>query len=253
METRSSLPPAEPGIPQQGTVDRGVYTIGPPEPVTVDPASLDDPKVLQMLSTEHWSLLATRSMSWNESFSRAGMFLTLLSGTTVALALVAQATAFGDNFSVFALLILPVVLYIGTATYVRLVEINNEDLVWVRGMNRLRKAYLELDAGLAPHFITGTGEDPEGIMRTYGAPMDGSAFLHGLVTTPTTIAIVNAAIAAVLLGIVALRLGQLVGTAAIVGVITFLLVFGLEAWHGYRAFAMATYGRLARNLQEGSK
>lgn len=226
---------------------------GPPQAAPTQPDAAERALRAQLLATEHWSLLATRSMSWNESFSRAGMFLTLLSGTTVALALVAQATAFGDNFSVFALLILPVVLYIGTATYVRLVEINNEDLVWVRGMNRLRKAYLELDAGLAPHFITGTGEDPEGIMRTYGAPMDGSAFLHGLVTTPTTIAIVNAAIAAVLLGIVALRLGQLVGTAAIVGVITFLLVFGLEAWHGYRAFAMATYGRLARNLQEGSK
>ncbi|MGH2382539.1 MAG: hypothetical protein ACRDG7_15155 [Candidatus Limnocylindria bacterium] len=27
---------------------------------------------LQILSTEHWSLLASRSLAWNESFSRAG-------------------------------------------------------------------------------------------------------------------------------------------------------------------------------------
>jgi hypothetical protein len=75
---------------------------------------------VQILATEHWSLLATRSLSWNESFARASMFLTLLSGATVALALVAQATAFGEGFAVFALLILPVVLFIGLATYVRL-------------------------------------------------------------------------------------------------------------------------------------
>jgi hypothetical protein len=30
--------------------------------------ALDDPRALQILSTEHWSLLATRSLSWNESF-----------------------------------------------------------------------------------------------------------------------------------------------------------------------------------------
>src|SRR5262245_40195469 len=41
----------------------------------------------QLLSTEHWSLLATRSMSWNEAFSRTGMFLSTLSAATVALAL----------------------------------------------------------------------------------------------------------------------------------------------------------------------
>src|SRR5687768_15820738 len=30
----------------------------------------------QLLATEHWSLLATRSMTWSEIFSRTGTFLT---------------------------------------------------------------------------------------------------------------------------------------------------------------------------------
>src|SRR5262245_24437288 len=50
----------------------------------------------QILATEHWSLLATRSMTWNEIFSRTGTFLTVLSASVVALSLVAQATDFGD-------------------------------------------------------------------------------------------------------------------------------------------------------------
>jgi len=75
---------------------------------------------LQILSTEHWSLLASRSLAWNEAFSRAGMFLTTLTGAIVALALVAQASAFGDSFVLFALVILPVVLLIGVATWIRL-------------------------------------------------------------------------------------------------------------------------------------
>ncbi len=203
----------------------------------------------QLLATEHWSLLATRSMSWNESFSRAGMFLSLLSGSTVALALVAQATAFGDSFSVFALLLLPVVLWVGATTYVRLIEINNEDLVWVRGMNRLRKAYLELDPDLARHFITGTEEDAAGFMKTYGAPLEGSAFLHGLVTTPTTIAVVNSAVAAVLLAILTTRLGQSMGPVALVGVVTFVVTFVIQAYVAYRGVAMASHARAVKSLR----
>ena len=72
---------------------------------------------LQILTTEHWSLLSTRSLSWNEAFSRASMFLSVLSGAVVALALVAQATAFDEGFMTFALLILPVVLFVGVVTF----------------------------------------------------------------------------------------------------------------------------------------
>jgi hypothetical protein len=99
---------------------------------------------LQILSTEHWSLLATRSLTWNESFSRSSMFLSALSGAVVALALVAQASAFGEAFVVFSLVLLPVVFFIGFGTYVRLVQANLEDARWVSGMNRLRHAYLEI-------------------------------------------------------------------------------------------------------------
>jgi hypothetical protein len=199
---------------------------------------------VQMLATEHWSLLATRSLSWNESFARAGMFLTLLSGATVALALVAQATSFGKDFALFALLILPVVLFVGLATYVRLLEINNEDYVWVRGMNRLRAAYLEIDPGLAPHFITGTNEGADAIFQTFGSQpgtpgnLDSGLF-HGFVTTPTTIAFVDATLAAVLAAIILSQLGLQMVPAAGIGVLAFFVVFAALAYFGYRSQAMA--------------
>src|SRR5947208_8418521 len=102
---------------------------------------LDDPRALQILSTEHWSLLATRSLSWNESFSRAGLFLSVVSATAVALALVGQASAFGPQFVAFALVMLPVALFVGLATFTRLDEVNAEDTIWLAGMNRIRHAY----------------------------------------------------------------------------------------------------------------
>jgi hypothetical protein len=214
-------------------------------PTGSDSASIDAARRalrVQMLATEHWSLLATRSMSWNESFARSGMFLSLLSGAVVALALVAQATSFGDGFTLFALLVLPVVLFAGLATYVRLIEVQNEDVVWVRGMNRLRRAYLEIDPELGRHFVTGTTEDAAGVLRTYGTHIDaeGSNLLHGFVTTPATIAFVDSMISAVLAAILVGRMGMAMPPAAGIAVLVFLVTFAVLAVYGYRSTVMAT-------------
>jgi len=214
---------------------------GPPATVSV-PGDADAARRalrVQMLATEHWSLLATRSLSWNESFSRAGMFLSLLSGSVVALALVAQATAFGYAFAIFALLLLPVVLFVGIATYVRLLEINNEDYVWVVGMNRLRKAYLEIDPELARHFVTGSEDDPASILMTYGAHQGGSSFFHGLITTPSTIGFVDAMIAAVLASIALVQLSMPMTSVAMVGVAVFLGTVVVLGALGYRSSSQA--------------
>jgi hypothetical protein len=231
----------------------------PPAAVTVaDPSGEAARRAIrvQMLATEHWSLLATRSMSWNEAFARASMFLSLLSGAIVSLALVAQATAFGEGFIVFALLILPVVLFVGVATYVRLLEINNEDYVWVRGMNRLRGAYLEIDPGLAPYFITGTTEDAMGVFKTFGAEdqsnLDTGLF-HGFVTTPTTIGFVDAMVAAVLAAIVVVQLEMAMISAAAVGVVAFLVTFAALGYWGYRSQAMASLTMEMIRERESSK
>lgn len=63
---------------------------------------LSPPHTLQILMTEHWSLLASRSLVYTESMSRTSIFVAALTGSVVALALVGQATDFGTGFVVFA-------------------------------------------------------------------------------------------------------------------------------------------------------
>ena len=172
----------------------------------------------QFLATEHWSLLATRSMSWNESFARCSMFLTSLSTATVALALVGSATDFGPEFVVFALVVLSITLFLGVATFIRLSQVNNEDLYWVAGMNRLRGVYARLEPGIEEEFVTGTTLDTAGFAQTYGA-MDVTGFsaLHVFVTTPGVIGIVCSAIAGVIAGLVALQMTPAMTSAIWVG------------------------------------
>ncbi len=123
---------------------------------------------LQILTTEHFTLLNARALSWNESFSRVSMFVSVLTGSVVALALISQAAHFGANFLVVATMILSVDLVLGILTITRLVAINQEDVRWTMGMNRLRHRYLELHPDLTPYFITGWHDDQAGLAASLG-------------------------------------------------------------------------------------
>ncbi len=211
-----------------------------PDPSPLPPLSersgATDAVRLQILATEHWSLLATRGMTWNEMFTRAGMFLTTLSAAVVALALVAQATDFGGNFRVFALLILPVVLLLGIGTFIRLGDARAEDVTLVIGMNRLHHAYLELAPGLEPYFVTSHHDDMAGIMKTYGDQVTIRPS-RILASTPALVGIINAVLAGVLAALIAQALGgeSLVNVA--VGIIAALAAGAASAAIPYREIA----------------
>jgi hypothetical protein len=160
--------------------------------------------------------------------SRTSIFLTLLSASIVALALAADATGFGSRTTTLALVLLPVVLLLGLATYVRLVQINTEEVRTVLAMNRLRRAYLTMDPALEPYLSTGHHDDEHGLAATYlmAGPRDLRPFAHFLVTTPTIVAAVDAALAAVIV-VLAVRAAEASTAAAVVaGTLAFAGVLG---------------------------
>jgi hypothetical protein len=188
---------------------------------------------LQILTTEHWSLLSTRAMSWNEAFSRGAMFLTTLSASVVALAFVAQATSLGDGLVIFAALLLPALIFLGVATFVRLVEINREDTQWVIGMNLLRHAYLMAAPELRDYFVTGWHDDAAGVMATFAARTGKGALAHELVTMPGMLAVVVSVLGAALAGLLADHTSVGTGGAITVGVAAFLLTLAALALYQY--------------------
>ena len=207
---------------------------------------LGSSRAAQFLATEHWSLLATRSMSWNESFARSSMFLTSLSTATVALALVGSATDFGHEFVAFALVVLSITLFLGLATFARLVQVNNEDLYWVAGMNRLRGVYARLEPGIDDEFVAGTRLDVTGFAQSYGAMnVTGFSPLHVFVTTPGVVAIVSAVIGGVIAGLLAIQAAPSMTSAIGVGfAVSVALTVLLIAWE--RREATAYLARMIR-------
>ncbi len=179
------------------------------DPAAAEPDPMPVAVRIQILATEHWSLLANRSMIWNEIFTRTGMFLTTLSAAAVAIALVAQATEFGANFRIFSLLVLPVVLLLGVGTFIRLNEALEEDFWLVVGMNRLRRAYFDIAPDLERYFVTSGFDDVPGFMQSYSA-FGRSARMN---VTPGRVLSSSAAIVGildcVLVGIIAALLANL--------------------------------------------
>jgi hypothetical protein len=186
------------------------------------PAALDDPRALTILTTEHWSLLSARALVYNEAFARAGMFLTFLSATLVALGLVSTATGFSRDFLVVAAVVLAVDLFVGLATMGRVASATAEDIRYLQGMNRLRHAYHEAVPGLERYFISGHHDDLRGVFAVYSTTEEiasRSGVLHGFTTVPGMVGVICAVVASVLVALVALLAtgsGALAGVAGVV-------------------------------------
>jgi len=180
------------------------------------------PHALQILTTEHWSLLSSRSLGYTESMNRVSMFIAALSGAVVALALVAQATDFGTGFHAFALVLLPVVWLLGLVTIIRLGQVNREDAIWVQGMNRIRHAYLEIAPELEPYFVTSSHDDPRGVVTSAMAMQQIPRF-QGFVAVPGVVAVLDSVVAGAIAGIAGLAGGAGTGLALGLGGITFLV------------------------------
>jgi hypothetical protein len=187
---RNPTPPAEPA--PAPAIGRAAPD-GGPTPVQIR---------LQILSTEHWSLLASRGLAWNESFTRAGMYLSTLSGSLVALSLIGSIDGFKDVFFVVALVVLPVDFFIGIGTWLRMGAANYHDAIAVAGMNRIRAGYLEVAPELAPYFVMGVHDDPPGIGLTMAVPPGTAPIVHLIAGTPTLVMVLNAIVAGATVAIV---------------------------------------------------
>jgi len=72
-----------------------------------------NPALVSALITEHYTLQSAHAATIIEANGRAMLFLSAVSGATVALALVAQLDRMSGTFFTFALSVLPALLGLG--------------------------------------------------------------------------------------------------------------------------------------------
>jgi hypothetical protein len=162
----------------------------------MDPNPRDRAAVLTALTTEHFTLQGARSATITESLGRSTIYLGSLSASLVALALVAQ----GENtdFRFFALLILPGLFFLGTVTFVRIVETSIEDATYAQAINRIRRYYLELAGEDARYFTLGGNDDMEGVLANMGIT---ASRWRPFFSVASVIALINSMVACASLGV----------------------------------------------------
>ena len=193
----------------------------------------------QLLATEHWSLLATRGMTWSEVMSRITVHLTVSSAALVVLALATQATGFGAAFHVLSIGLTSAILVLGTLTGVRVHNASREDAAIVLGMNRLRAAYVELDPGIAQYLVTSQHDDQAGLMVTYTMGLSRSAISHVFGSTSMFIHIINAMVAGTLGALIAdAAAGDTVATS-LAGIVAGVAYLAAVVTAASRSFARA--------------
>jgi hypothetical protein len=230
-----TLSPSEvpPPVPDP---DPGYLVVTGTHPEATTPSTAAPGVRAQILATEHWSLLATRSMIWSEVMSRITIHLTIASASLVVLALFAQASGFGGAFRVMSIGLAAAVLVMGTLTQVRVVNASIDDSSAILGMNRLRAGYLDIDPTLAPYFVTSPHDDQRGLMDTYLMGWPRSTFSHVVASTSLFLTVVNAGVAGTLGALVTGTTGAQGAVVTVIGVAAGLLYLGCQLLVGQRSF-----------------
>ncbi len=209
---------------------------GPPASAAPEPGRAPQAVRAQLLATEHWSLLATRSTTQSEVLSRITTFLMLVSSSIVGLALIGQVTKFDRRFIALALVLLGMLVVIGTLTQMRVGAASLEDLALVIGMNRLRAGYVELDPGIEKYFVTSPHDDTRGVWQTYNPLTGPRALLQPLASSGSFITFVTSGLAGAFGGLVAVALGAPGLIVGLVAAACGLAFIGLSTIFGLRQF-----------------
>ncbi|WP_265521141.1 hypothetical protein [Oerskovia flava] len=208
----------------------------------------------QILATEHWSLLASRSTTQSEVLTRIAIFLTLVSAGVFGLGVLGNATGFRGGFAGVAIGVLLLLSTLGVVTQLRVFNTAEEDLAYVLAMNRLRGAYVDLDPGVEPYLLMSPADDAEGAIRTY-YPFAGRDRTQVLGSSMMLILLVGSVLVGLLCGSVVWALADVAGwaVAVAVGVAAATVNFALWLFRGYRSYERVwrTHVPLRRTTPDG--
>jgi hypothetical protein len=184
-------------------------------------------------TTEHFNLQTARALTVSEANGRASIYLAALSGNLIALAFVGQMSRLGEAFYAFALILLPVLAFVGVVTFLRLVQSSVEDIAYANRIALLRSFYLRVSPELEPYLIAVPGAPS-------AAPSDrgraGPSAWQLTLTAAGMVAVVNSVVVAACAGLVLEATGvHSLAIPVAVGIVVGAAAFTLHERHHRRA------------------
>ena len=181
-------------------------------------------------TTEHFNLQTARAVTVSEANGRASIYLAALSGNLITLAFVGQMSRLGATFYAFALILLPVLAFVGVVTFVRLVQSSIEDLAYAHRIALLRSFYLRFSPELEPYLVVARPPAP-----AHGKTLAPTAWQLTL-TAAGMVAVVNSVVVAACAGLVLEAAGvRSLAIPVAVGAVIGAGAFTLQERHHRRA------------------
>jgi hypothetical protein len=173
-------------------------------------------------TTEHFNLQTARASTVSEANGRASIYLAAVSSNLIALAFIGQMSRLGTAFYAFALILVPVLAFVGVVTFHRLVQSSFEDIAYAQRIGRLRDFYLAVAPELAPYVLVVRGPHAEAVL--HGERVGPSSWQLAL-TTAGMVAVVNSVVIGACAGLLLEVLGVdslaiTLAAGAIIGVAT---------------------------------
>ena len=191
-----------------------------PDAPTTGPSPASGPAAT-FASTEHFNLQTARAVTVSEANGRASIYLAALSSNLIALAFIGQISELGVAFYAFALILLPVLAFVGTVTFLRLVQSSIEDIAYAHRIALLRSYYLHVSPELEPYLVV--------LRPTRATPVHAAPGAWQLALTAAgMVAVVNSVVVAACAGLLLVAAGVVslaipVTAGALVGAGTFAL------------------------------
>ena len=169
-------------------------------------------------TTEHFNLQTARAVTVSEANGRASIYLAALSGNLVALAFVGQMSRLGAAFYAFALILLPVLAFVGVVTFLRLVQCSIEDIAYANRIGLLRSFYLQVSPELEPYLA---------VTRARPAEVPSPGAWQLTLTAAGMVAVINSVVVGACVGLVLEAAGVHsvaipVGVGAVIGPAAFM-------------------------------
>jgi hypothetical protein len=191
-----------------------------------------DSEILQILITEHTNLQAARSATVFEANGRTNLFLGAVSSGIIALAFIGQMSEMGTAFFLFALILLPSLIFLGLVTFIRVNQTGIEDMTASRGINRIRHYYTEVAPHVENYFILSTHDDMLGYVQNLGGQ---ASIFQQFVSTAGLVSVINSILTAVFVGLLTFSLFNASFLVCItVGGVVFAASVALYMWYQHQ-------------------
>ena len=197
-------------------------------------------QLVAIMTTEHYNLQTARSMTISEANGRSSLFVGAVSSGLVALAFVGQISHLGTAFFVFSLVVLPTLFLMGLITFERVLQSGTADMMYARGINRIRHLYLEYAPQMQPYLILSAHDDREG---TQSQEAMHTSWVQVFLSTASMIAVINSVLVGSFVGLLLAVLTFPLWIGASVGVVVFLVSLGL-----HQRYQSEQWTRMERSL-----